>query len=148
MLLSSIVYAFKEKIRIEEGGLESSVSGGFVEFVVYIMNEAVGFLVESKPGSTADGIGQLFLELHAASQMNGIAGLYVPTLRGAVSTAEVWTFFEYTTTFPQPKGLNFTDDKEDEDEDEEDEDEDDEGDEDEGEQVKRATTPSYTFKGK
>lgn len=77
--------------------------------------------------------------LLAASQMNGIAGLYMPTLRGAVSTAEVWTFFEYTTTFPQPKGLNFSDDEDEDDEDEEE-------DEDEGE-VEEVNS-AFTFVGK
>lgn len=63
--MSSLVSAFKGNVRIEdEGALESSVSGGFVEFVVYMLNEVVCFVVESKTDVVADSVGQLFLELH------------------------------------------------------------------------------------
>lgn len=48
----------------DEGSLESTVSGGFVEFVLYMLGEAICFIVESKTEMINDSIGQLFLELH------------------------------------------------------------------------------------
>lgn len=56
---------FKGNITIDdEGGLHSTLSGRFVEFVLYILDEVVAFIIESKTEIVSDSIAQLFMELH------------------------------------------------------------------------------------
>lgn len=44
--------------------MESSISGGHMEFVLYMLDEVVCHITQSKTDVLADAIGQLYLELH------------------------------------------------------------------------------------
>jgi len=51
----------------DEGALVSDVSGGCVEFVIYVLGEVLAMIVEAKTEMITKSKGQLFLELHGMS---------------------------------------------------------------------------------
>jgi len=99
MLVSRIARIFSGNLTIEdEGALQSMVSRGCVEFVLYVLKQAIVCVIEAKTDVIGDSKGQLFLKLHAASHMNSITGFNLPYLRGVVSTAWSWHFYQFSST--------------------------------------------------